>query len=243
MHLAFAQRMAADTELSPDALSLIQAQPGAFLLGCIAPDARVSSGLRRADTHFFEYVPVVDPPPVDNMLTRFPGLRCSVIDSEAQAAFVAGYVTHLAMDVVWCEQLLFPHFMTGWADERLSFEMLHMLLAYLDGRDFARLDKAVQYPELVATTPIDWLPFIPDAALIDWRDLIAAQLAPDGYSMTTTILGQRIRLTGAEMQAFLDDPVQMDAKLWHNVPQAIVETVAQTMDTTARATLSAYLQT
>jgi Zinc dependent phospholipase C len=243
MHLAFAQRMAADNALPMDVQTLIQTEPGAFLLGNIAPDARVSSGIRRADTHFFEYMPKVDPSPVTTMLTRFPELCRSVVTSPAFAAFLMGYTAHLAMDLVWCEQLLFPQFMHGWPDDTLSFHMLHMLLAHLDERDYQLLNRAVQYPALAQATPDNWLPFMPDSALIDWRDLIAEQVAPTGKSLTTTILGQRIKMNGSEMQAFLDDPAKMDASLWHNLPRAIVEQVEAAMNSQARETMISYSQT
>ena len=79
MHLAFAKRLISDKTLPGSAHALLEASWGAFLLGSIAPDARVSSGLERSQTHFFEYLPKIDPPPVDVMLTRHAELKRSAI--------------------------------------------------------------------------------------------------------------------------------------------------------------------
>src|SRR5882724_7305584 len=117
MHMALAERLLADPALPPAEHDLLADHWGAFLLGSIAPDARVSSGLDRVSTHFFEYLPKVDPPAVTAMLTRHPDLRRDQIDDAGRVAFVAGYAAHLAMDQVWCTDLLFPAFFhSDWAD-------------------------------------------------------------------------------------------------------------------------------
>lgn len=239
MHIAFAHKIIVDPVLPSSTKTLIGAQWGTFLLGSIAPDARVSSGIRRADTHFFEYEPVIAVPPMDAMLTQFPTLNRDQVSSEAQAAFVAGYAAHLAMDEVWCTDLLFPKFMTLWDGSFNSFQMLHMLLGYLDARDYATLE-ADDYPALLTATPDHWLPFIPDTALIDWRDLIAEQLPPDGRSRTLEILSQRIKMNESEMRAFIDSDELMSENLWQNVPPALVASVERTMYERARASLIAY---
>ncbi|MHB8629819.1 MAG: zinc dependent phospholipase C family protein [Aggregatilineales bacterium] len=241
MHLAFAQRVSADDTLPSAARELLTAQWGAFLLGNVAPDARVSSGIRRADTHFFEYEPVIATPALSAMLSRFPELARASVQSEAQAAFLAGYGAHLAMDEVWCIEMLFPHFMRPWDDEFTSFRMLHMLLGYLDGRDYQSLPVAEQYLALSAATPDHWLPFIPDSALIEWRNVVADQIAPGGTSQTLNILSQRIKMTAEDMHSFIAVTDQMDQYLWRNVPPPVVETVEASMYTRARATLIEYL--
>ena len=240
MHLAFAQRVSVDEMLPSVARELITEEWGAFLLGNIAPDARVSSGIHRADTHFFEYEPVIAIPPATVMLTRFPELARASVNSEARAVFVAGYAAHLAMDEIWCIELLFPHFMRPWDDQFSSFRMLHMLLGYLDERDYQSLPMAVQHAALSVATPDDWLPFIPDSALIEWRNLIAGQMPPAGISQTLEILSQRIRSSADDMRSFITDPEKMALHLWRNVPSGVVEAVETSMYTHARTTLIEY---
>jgi hypothetical protein len=242
MHLAFAQRMSTDDLVPSAARELITAQWGAFLLGNIAPDARVSSGIRRADTHFFEYEPVIATSPVTAMLSRYPELARTSVVSEARAAFVAGYCAHLAMDEVWCVEMLFPHFMRPWDDQFSSFRMLHMLLGYLDERDYQSLPVAEQYLALNAAAPEHWLPFIPDAALIEWRNVVAEQLAPTGRSQTLEILSQRIKMEAEDMRSFIAATEKMEKQLWRNVPMPVVEMVEVSMYARARATLIEYLE-
>ncbi len=85
MHMAFAERVIADEALPPDARAASDAHWGAFLLGNIAPDARVSSGIRRADTHFFEYTPMIAMPPITAMLAQYPALNRAIVGSDPDA--------------------------------------------------------------------------------------------------------------------------------------------------------------
>jgi hypothetical protein len=241
MHMAFAHRVMTDGLLPSHARSLIAAQWSAFLLGSIAPDARVSSGIRRADTHFFEYEPVIAVPPITAMLTQYPTLARPDIRDDAHAAFIAGYGAHLAMDEIWCTALLFPKFMMLWNGSFSSFQMLHMLLGYLDARDLATLPASTDHPALASATPQSWLPFVPDTALIDWRDLIAAQIAPDGKNRTVEILSQRIKMSPDEMAAFIASAEKMDTHLWQNVPHALIAEVEAAMYERARGVLIDYL--
>ena len=71
MHLRAANRFLNDAavprEIRADLGS--EANLGAFLLGNVAPDARVSGGLSRDRTHFFEYGPRVNPHPGNAILS------------------------------------------------------------------------------------------------------------------------------------------------------------------------------
>src|SRR5258708_39750816 len=110
MHMAFAERLIADPVLPAGVRDLLVSNWGAFLLGSIAPDARVSSGIDRVGTHFFEYVPHIDPSAVQVMMTRHPELAGISLSEGGRRAFIAGYVAHLMMDQILCTALLFPVF-------------------------------------------------------------------------------------------------------------------------------------
>lgn len=237
MHIALADKLIADPELSARARQALEGAWGAFLLGSIAPDARVSSGLARAATHFFEYSAALDAPPARKFLQRFPMLRCSALADAAQGAFVAGYAAHLAMDAVWFVQML-PHFSRDWAPPAQRNILLHALLAQLDARDRACLAQR-DYLALKRAAPQGWLPFISDADLGAWRDLIADQLAPNAPSRTLEILGSRIWLSAAQMQALLMDQAQMSL-LWQNIPSSLIAAVEAAMYAEVRQTLEAY---
>lgn len=243
MHMAFAQRLIddpTDQGFEPHR-DLIVSNWGAFLLGNIAPDARVSSGLRRADTHFFEYESVITPPAMDAMLSAFPELRRSTVQDDARAAFIAGYVAHLAMDEVWCTDILFPFFTKLWDGNFSSFQMLHICLGWLDARDLKTIPLATQYPALANATPDSWLPFMPDDAIRGWRDIVAGQIAPTGHSRTLEILGQRVAMSEAQMREFIESERAMNDYLWHNVPPATIAANDQRMADRARGNILAYL--
>src|SRR5258707_1509474 len=217
MHLAFAKRLISDENLPRPAHDLLEASWGAFLLGSIAPDARVSSGLDRGQTHFFEYLPEIDPPPVAAMLTRHSELRRSPVTDDTQAAFVAGYASHLVMDEVWCTDLLFPVFFNSeWGTRQEKFLALHGVLATLDRRDRSLLPNEY-YTHLSQAAPRGWLPFMDDAALSVWRDTIADQLAPGARSLTLDILAHRMSMPVEEFVAFVDDEASMNQRVWANV--------------------------
>lgn len=241
MHMALARRLLNDPQLPRTAHDLLQSEWGAFLLGSIAPDARVSSGFDRAHTHFFEYGPVVDPPPVAAMLARHPDLRRPAIQDETKAAFVAGYAAHLAMDGTWCTDLLFPRFLQNesWATSRTRNLLFHMLVGLLDQRDRTRLQDS-DYWQLSSTAPDHWLLFISDAGLCRWRDTVASQIAPGASSLTLNILGQRIGMPASEMAAFMENEARM-APLWKAVPPEQLSVIEEAVYSATRNAVIKYL--
>jgi hypothetical protein len=237
MHLAAAHRFLTDSDVPPfDKLST--GNLGAFLLGNVAPDARVSSGLRRAETHFFEYAAKVNPPAGEAMLAAFPQLKMA---EGSQRAFIAGYLAHLAMDVVWTEDMLFPHFyQRDWASRMTRYEILHVLLCYLDTRDYRRWGE--DYGDALAgAQPHDWLPFLPDADLADWRDVIARQVCGECESATLSVLGARVTIGQEGLQAILDNPQRMQTELWDHVPLSLVAEVEAKMYLVMKQQLIDYL--
>lgn len=241
MHMALARCLLSDPQLPRAAHDLLQAEWGAFLLGSIAPDARVSSGFDRVHTHFFEYGPVIDPPPVAAMLARHPDLRRPAIQDETRAAFVTGYVAHLAMDAVWCTAVLYPRFLhdDSWAMPRTRSLLYHMLLGLLDQRDRSRLQDD-DYRQLSSTAPDHWLPFISDEGLCGWRDAVASQIAPGASSLTLSILGQRIGMQASEMAAFVENEARM-APLWQAVPPTHLAAVEEATYSATRQAVTRYL--
>lgn len=238
MHIALADRLLADPAFPEPVHQALAQAWGAFLLGSIAPDARVSSGLARGFTHFFEYNAPLDVPPAVKLLRMFPALRCGSLSDAAQRAFVAGYAAHLAMDAAWFTEMLLPNFNREWATPVMRNIFLHMLLCHLDARDRLCLAEG-DYAALKSAAPQAWLPFIPDADLCAWRDLVADQLAPNAHSRSLEILGSRIRLSAAQMQAFLENEADMQP-LWENIPPSTLSAVELAMYESVRATVGAY---
>jgi hypothetical protein len=81
---------------------------GSYLLGATAPDVRIITKRPRVDTHFFDLASGGIGDGVTGLFAAYPELRSPV--SDAQAAFVAGYLTHLAADETWIVSMYRPYF-------------------------------------------------------------------------------------------------------------------------------------
>jgi hypothetical protein len=235
-HLKAAQDLLRDPVIPELIRAALNAERSAFLLGSIAADARVSSGIERADTHFYRYDEPMDQRAWRVMLARHPSLQTP--GSASQRVFLAGYAAHLAMDEIWTLDLLREHFFEAvWQDHRFRFFMLTVLLTWADERDHALLENW-HAPVLEAAQPVSWVPFMSDNDLLEWRDFIYEQLITG--SQTLQVLGERARRTPEEYRAVLDSPERLQADLWDKVPTAVIEQVESRMYTFAREQLLAY---
>ncbi|MCB9451191.1 MAG: zinc dependent phospholipase C family protein [Anaerolineaceae bacterium] len=237
-HLETAQRLLQDPLLPAQVRTGLAQERGAFLLGSVAPDARMD-GLTRDDTHFYAYTSAITRPPWRVMLDEFPVLIPP--HSAAHRAFLAGYAAHLAVDVVWTVEMLGPHFATGsWGESRpFRFLMLHVLLIHMDERDLAAL-QPWQPATLAKAQPDSWLPFLTDTVLADWRDFIYQQIKADGESQTLAVFGARINKTPDDLRAILDSPQQMQAGLWDNIPRETLAEIEARMYASARVEMTHY---
>ena len=239
MHLRAAHRFLHDADVPQSLRDELGSAShlGAFLLGNVAPDARVSGGLSRSETHFFEYAAKIEPNAPNAMLEAHPSLENA---QGEQRAFVAGYLAHVAMDVVWAEDMLFPNFYDrhDWADEITRYNMLHVLLCHLDARDYKQWDAS--FPdELAAARPDGWLPFLSDDDLAKWRDLVAEQICASCESQTVEVLGKRVRIGAEGLRDILDDPAKMQSEVWDYVPMTAIK---QTEDHMYRAMVAQIMQ-
>jgi hypothetical protein len=238
-HLETAQRLLADHTVPGTIRTLLNAHVGAFLLGNVAPDARVGAGVGREVTHFYDYREGIQAHPWRVMLRDYPTLTYPV-DAEHRA-FLAGYVAHLSMDEMWSLHMVGPHFAgREWADQKFRFYMLHIILIYMDERDRLRIGPW-QASSLPAPHPVGWLPFMPDDSLIQWQALIAGQIQPGGDSQTLNIFGGRIGKSPEEMREFLDSTQNMQAGLWDHVTPEILAAVEARMYDHAREQLICYM--
>ena len=229
MHIAAAHRFLHDAQVSDAIKSHLEdsVNLGAFLLGNVAPDARVSGGLDRAQTHFFEYAAKVDQRPEDALFAAHPEPKTA---NGQRRAFVAGYLAHLAMDVVWAEDLLYPYFyyQEDWGDRWIRFNMLHVLLCYLDARDYRQWGE--HYPQALATArPHEWVSFLSDEDICIWRDVIAEQICSGCENQTLEVLGRRVKIGKEGLREILENPNRMQAELWDYVPQMAVAQVEVNM--------------
>lgn len=238
-HLAVAQRLLKDEQIPQSDRDLFRANLGAFLLGNIAADARVGASIPRERTHFYAYGQAMVDHPYKVMLKEHPYLLQPA--NAHQQAFAAGYIAHLSMDEIWSQQMVGPYFFArDWGSRGFRFLMLHIILIYMDERD-ERCLEAWQAEGLISAHPTQWVQFLADDDLRDWRDTIYNQIKPGGQSKTLEIFGQRIMKTPDDLRAVLDSEELMQSGLWNNVPRQVLADIEDAMYRWSRQTLSDYM--
>lgn len=225
-HLSLAQEICDHPALNSNLRSLLQTQKSAFLLGNTAPDVQVLSGQKRNTTHFF---PVPIPPdwqvPWHRMLYEYPGLNHPADLSPAQVAFIAGYLCHLQADWIWITNIFQPIFGPDQPWETFSKRLyLHNVLrAYLDVKVLESLP-AVIPDQLRSTHPDQWVPFVQDEILINWRDFLCDQLLSGERIRTVEVFASRQGVDPEEFRSVLRSEERMDDNIFTHLPRQELET-------------------
>lgn len=237
-HLETAQRLLEDEQIPSAIRQQLQSETPAFLLGNIAADARTGADIKREATHFYDYNFGIGEMPWRVMMRQHPSLNPPF--SLARRVFLAGYVAHLSMDEVWTLEMLGPHFVArDWAPRPTRFLMLHILLIFMDERDRSLLANW-QPGTLEAVQPHDWVPFLSDRILGDWRDFISQQIKPGGVSQTLEVFGSRINRQPHELRDILDSPERLQNELWAHITPEVLADVEAAMYRHAREQLCVY---
>lgn len=238
-HLQITQRLMHDP-LIPEAIrDFSQAYRSDFLLGGVVADQRPEGG-KRADTHFYEYSLPMPDNPWREMFRQNPALI--VPKSPEHKAFLSSYVAHLSADEYWSRYMLKPYFAdsTWGGGIKGRFYLLHLLLITMDERDEQLLPEHIS-EDIRHSKPYEWLPFLSDSKICEWRDFIAQQLAEDD-SQTLVIFGGRIQTSPERVRELLDDEGYMQSKLWANVSHEILEDIETNLYTFAREQMLVYLE-
>jgi hypothetical protein len=223
-HLRFAEELMAMAGLPPTASAALTVEKPVFLLGSIAPDTQTVSGQPREATHFF-YVPFRDRlPACQHLFDAHPALAQPWSLPPAQAAFMSGYVTHLALDELWVKDVFEPVFgsLARWGifPERLYLH--NALRSHLDAADHKRLPASTA-ATLCAAHPRGLCPFISDDNLLHWRDWIAEQLSPGQAAQTVEVFAQRMGADARSFAALLASPHAMQRRVFDRLPDGLLE--------------------
>ena len=219
MHLQVAEGIIAHDQLLPVVRKLIDRHFPAFYMGNVAPDVQSVSGAPRSDTHFYDLPPRPGDRAYRTMLATYPALANVAGLQPEQAVFVAGYCAHLMLDLRWYHEVLIPYFVDPpeWDDNHQRFVVHNTLLTYLDKMAVESLPKNAVLT-LAAAEPKEWLPFVDDADLIHWRDVLVDQLQPNAPLRTIEIYAGRLYMSPEEFAANLEQPDWMDEHLFKRVP-------------------------
>jgi hypothetical protein len=200
----------------------------AFLMGAISPDARIFSGQSREATHFFNIpaaAPRPDTLPQATMLAAWPELADPACLDRARAAFVAGYITHLLMDLVWVEQVVMHGlFMPGlaWGPDHPNWWQYCLLMTYLEYQAAGRLPAQVGHL-LAQAVPCNWLPFIGDQHLVAWRDHVAGRIMDGSTLAISRMFARSNNMTPEELEAIVLSEDRMADEAFSLVPRRQVQ--------------------
>ena len=214
----------------------------AFYLGNVAPDVQNINGMAREITHFYHIPQRGDLPAYEEMLVQYTTLARPDQMPTDQAFFIAGYRAHLLLDQIWWREVAAPWFFHSEAFADLPQRRLahFILLSYLDARSLATL-AATAGATLAAATPSGWLPFVPDADLRRWRDMLVDQLLPGAQPQTAAIFAARLGIPPERLVQNLQDVDWMNAQLFDKVPIDQIEVSLETAVSASITLIHHYL--
>lgn len=189
----------------------------AFLLGTISPDVRAISGHSREATHFFEIPPREGHMAHDLMFGRWPSLKHVTSMEPVRAAFVAGYVTHLIMDQVWVERIVMPYlFIDGvmWSTGHPNWRLYSILMSYMEYQAAERLPGGTVGLVERATPQGEWLPFVKDHYLVEWRDRVTGLIRRGGARVISRMFAQTNHMSSEALEAIVLSEERMAAEAY-----------------------------
>lgn len=198
---------------------LLRASHSAYLLGSTAPDLCSLTGEPREATHFFE-IPMSDRTPAHlQLLKSHPELVGSAELRHNQAAFLAGYLSHLWLDQAWIAAIFEPFFgpdvRRGGFQERLTEH--NVLRTRLDREAHRTLRPDIG--EVLGECDTDrWIPCLSEDLLRRWRDHLATQLRPGGRLQTVNVFAERARIPAEEFSSRLASAESGDPAAYFPLP-------------------------
>lgn len=220
-----------------------EASCSAFLLGSISPDVRAVGGQTREETHFFTIPPDDERPAPVVMCADWPQIAVSAALSAPQAAFIAGYMTHLIMDQIWVEMIVMPGlFIAGitWGLKHPNWRTYCILMTYLEYRAADRLPAGTS-GRMAGAQPDGWLPFAADTDLVAWRDRVAKLIDDGGPRVVSSLLSQSCGLEPGQMEAIVRSEAEMAREAYPTVPREQLLAFEAETARRSRAQVMAYL--
>jgi hypothetical protein len=204
---------------------------------------QVISGGARQQTHFFN-LPIIedDLPAWEQMLVQYPQLKATELISDSQQAFIAGYLCHLQADWLWVKELFTPIFgpQCTWGTFRQRLYYHNALRAYLDLHILPGLSTGMDTC-LSQIEPEGWLPFIDDAYLRQWRDLISHQLEPGAIPQTVEVFSSRQGISAPEYYALLESEDRMHTEVFAHLSLQRIQAYRQRVIRENIALLASYM--
>ncbi|HOU12734.1 MAG TPA: zinc dependent phospholipase C family protein [Anaerolineae bacterium] len=205
-HLVYARDVLNAALLPEKIRQRMRESMSAYLLGNTAVDVQSITGQPRFETHFYHVHGDSALRASDTLLAAHPHLADPNRLHPAHAAFVSGYLVHLAWDECWLRDVFRPFYMESalWPD-RLTRNVHHNALRVLVDRQAEAILRA--WPDLVpllrTAQPDHWLPFVDNAALCRWRDWLVTQLADPAAVQTAQVFAERMGVSPEHLEAVI----------------------------------------
>jgi len=88
----------------------LEPEKGTYLFGATSPDIRVLTRWNRERTHFFDLSRLDHQDSVAGFFAAYPELSDAGALDKPTVAFISGYISHLALDETWIEDVYRPYF-------------------------------------------------------------------------------------------------------------------------------------
>ncbi len=153
----------------------IDADRGSYYFGSSAPDIRVITRRDRSETHFFDLDDLAAQDSIEAMLDAHPQLRAVGGLDPGTLAFMAGYLTHLAMDEVYIETMYREFFgaRSPMRDDKRAPVLDRALQFEMNRRDLEDEEVMSEIKtSLEVCRTANAVPFIPDDQLPRWREVV-----------------------------------------------------------------------
>ena len=202
---------------------------GAFLLGSVTPDIRIITKGKRDDTHFAHLDFQNKGDGLDGMFREHPQLARPDALSEATAAFVVGYASHLLSDELWILGLYRPYFGNRqvYEDAHQGDLMDRALQLELDRREQLALGGLETLRPHIAHAEKDVdVGFISSDTMCEWREWIEGTLS---WSFTWERLRFMARRVVARRADETDRTQEMVEEFLESVPRGL-DRIYETID-------------
>lgn len=227
-HLFLAEVLLEQPQLPDGIRHFLQPLRSEFLFGNTAPDVQVISGQPRWETHFFDLpIPAGELSPWEKMLSKQPYLMANRLPP-SQAAFMAGYLCHLQADWWWVKDIFAPIFglRSSWASFPKRLYYHNVLRSYLDMQILSQLPPGLDV-RLRQAEPDNWLSFVSDSQLREWRDYLYPQLQPGAEIHTVEVFSSRQGISADEYYALLASDERMAQEVFSHFSSELLEKYQQ----------------
>lgn len=224
---------------------LLLSERGAFLFGNTAPDVQTISRQSRSETHFFD-LPLSSNlvPPWVLFNARYSELGDASCLDRAQAVFLAGYLCHLQADWIWIKEIFVPVFgkKSEWNTFQQRLYLHNVLRSYLDRQILPSLNNGSGVGDMLWQAAVrNWLPFVQDAYLLIWRELLADQLVPGAQVKTVEVFAERQGIAPQEYYSLLSSEERMENEVFVHLSRQALNIYRESVLEENIRLISAYL--